>query len=79
MIEEWTILYHTDGMKGRAEFLRLMLEDAQISFVVSNEKLYGANGIMVRIVINASCDSLPLFSPKSANEITLRFVVSFHS
>jgi hypothetical protein len=51
MIHEWTILYHSGFFKGRAEFLRLMLEDAQVPYVVSNEKLYGASGLMVRKVV----------------------------
>lgn len=39
---EWTILYHWPGLfKGRAEYLRLMLEDAKVSYKVSGEDLNG--------------------------------------
>jgi glutathione S-transferase len=44
---EWTVLYHAPGIfKGRGEFLRLMLEDAQVSYVNTAEGLYGPNGMM---------------------------------
>lgn len=46
MSAEWTILYHGTSFKGRAEFLRLMLEDAQAPYVGSNEQLYGPAGLM---------------------------------
>ena len=39
---EWTILYHGPlNFKGRAEFLRLMLEDASVKYTNSADKLYG--------------------------------------
>jgi glutathione S-transferase len=45
---EWTVLYHAPGqIKGRGEFLRLMLEDAGISdYVNTAENLYGPDGMM---------------------------------
>jgi glutathione S-transferase len=49
----WTILYHgpitSEGhatSKGRAEFLRLMLEDKGVAYVNSDDNLYGPEGIM---------------------------------
>merc|ERR1712216_653170 len=45
---EWTILYHGQGgaaFKGRAEFLRLMLEDAGVDYNNSNDGLYGPSGM----------------------------------
>jgi glutathione S-transferase len=43
---EWTILYHVPGLcKGRGEFLRLMLEDKGISYVDTDENLYGPEGL----------------------------------
>ena len=49
--KEWTIHYHGGKdsfpvIKGRAEFLRLMLEDAQADYEVTNEDLYGPTGMM---------------------------------
>lgn len=44
----WTILYHTGtpGFKGRAEFLRLILEDAGVTdYRVTNANLYGPTGL----------------------------------
>ena len=45
---EWTILYHGGGktFKGRAEFLKLMLEDKQVPYTITGDNLYGANGMM---------------------------------
>ena len=44
---EWTILYHSPGQfKGRGEFLRLLLEDAQVAYKDTGEGLYGPNGLM---------------------------------
>lgn len=44
---EWTVCYHQPGkMKGRGEFLRLMLEDAGVSYVNSAEDLYGPKSMM---------------------------------
>ena len=44
---EWTLLYHAPGkLKGRGEFLRLMLEDAGISYLDSGDNLYGPTGLM---------------------------------
>ena len=44
---EWTVLYHGAGkFKGRGEFLRLMLEDAGVSYTNSDENLYGPTGSM---------------------------------
>lgn len=40
----WKILYHAGDFRGRAEFIRLILEDAGISYEESNEKLYGPDG-----------------------------------
>jgi glutathione S-transferase len=46
--KEWTIIYHFGGtaFKGRAEFLRLMLEDKKIDYGLSGENLRGPKGIM---------------------------------
>ncbi|CAB9527095.1 glutathione Stransferase [Seminavis robusta] len=44
---EWTVLYHAPGkFKGRGEFLRLMLEDKGVSYVNTDENLYGPDGMM---------------------------------
>lgn len=44
---EWTILYHQPGkLKGRGEFLRLMLEDKGISYVNTDANLFGPEGWM---------------------------------
>jgi glutathione S-transferase len=46
-VSEWTVLYHAPGkLKGRGEFLRLMLEDAGVSYADSGDNLYGPTGIM---------------------------------
>jgi glutathione S-transferase len=44
--DEWTILYHGGGtsFKGRAEFLRLMLEDAGVPYNNSSKDLNGPTG-----------------------------------
>ncbi|KAL3928508.1 MAG: hypothetical protein SGBAC_012622 [Bacillariaceae sp.] len=46
--KEWTILYHgaAKTFKGRAEFLRLMLEDACVEFEIVGDNLRGPTGIM---------------------------------
>ena len=44
---EWTVLYHSPGkFKGRGEFLRLMLEDADVPYLNSGDNLYGPTGLM---------------------------------
>lgn len=44
---EWTVLYHGAGsFKGRGEFLRLMLEDKGVSYVNTDENMYGPMGLM---------------------------------
>jgi glutathione S-transferase len=47
---EWTVCYHAkengDIVKGRADFLRLILEDAGTSYLNSAADLYGPNGMM---------------------------------
>jgi glutathione S-transferase len=43
---EWTILYHSGKFKGRAEFLRLMLEDARVPYGCESASLYGPKGSM---------------------------------
>lgn len=40
----WHILYHSGDFKGRGEFIRLILEDAGVSYEESSEKLYGPEG-----------------------------------
>ena len=46
-IPEWTVLYHLPGqLKGRGEFLRLMLEDKGVSYVNTDDNLYGPEGMM---------------------------------
>jgi len=42
---EWCILYHDAPFKGRAEFLRLMFEDAGVEYTESSNNLYGPTGI----------------------------------
>jgi glutathione S-transferase len=46
--KEWTIIYHgaAKTFKGRAEFLRLILEDAGAEYEVSGDNLYGPTGMM---------------------------------
>lgn len=46
--KEWTIFYHFGGkgLKGRAEFLKLMLEDKQADYEITGESLYGPTGVM---------------------------------
>eukprot|EP00747_Dinoflagellata_sp_TGD_P073837 gnl/TRDRNA2_/TRDRNA2_158082_c0_seq1.p1 gnl/TRDRNA2_/TRDRNA2_158082_c0~~gnl/TRDRNA2_/TRDRNA2_158082_c0_seq1.p1 ORF type:complete len:262 (-),score=49.32 gnl/TRDRNA2_/TRDRNA2_158082_c0_seq1:51-836(-) len=41
----WRILYHAGEFKGRAEFIRLILEDAGVEYTESAENLYGPEGI----------------------------------
>jgi glutathione S-transferase len=44
---EWTILYHGKGtLKGRGEFLRLMLEDKCLKYEDTDDNLYGPKGMM---------------------------------
>jgi glutathione S-transferase len=43
---EWTVVYHPCNFKGRGEFLRLMLEDAKISYKDTGTDLYGPSGMM---------------------------------
>jgi glutathione S-transferase len=46
---EWTICYHQAAgktLKGRGEFLRLLLEDAGVEYNDSGENLYGPTGMM---------------------------------
>jgi glutathione S-transferase len=44
---EWTLIYHASPIKGRAEPIRLMFEDAKISYVSEGgPTLYGPNGMM---------------------------------
>lgn len=45
-MSEWTIVYHEGEFKGRAEPLRLLLEDAGIQYDVNHENLYGPEGFM---------------------------------
>jgi glutathione S-transferase len=45
-VPEWTILYHGGPFKGRAEFLRLMLEDAGVTYGFESDGLYGPKGSM---------------------------------
>jgi len=40
----WRILYHSGNFKGRAEFIRLILEDAGVHYEESAEQLYGPDG-----------------------------------
>eukprot|EP00980_Cylindrotheca_fusiformis_P021159 scaffold8131_cov74-Cylindrotheca_fusiformis.AAC.3 len=44
--KEWTIFYHYGGsvFKGRAEFLRLMLEDKQVDYDITGDNLRGSTG-----------------------------------
>jgi len=66
---EWTILYHSPGkFKGRGEYLRLMLEDAGISYVDSGDHLYGPEGRMDAFrgspeAVAAKDDHYPVFFP----------------
>eukprot|EP00439_Symbiodinium_sp_Y106_P066456 s1888_g10.t2 len=43
---EWTLVYHDGPLKGRAEPLKLLLEDAGMSYEVSSDNLYGEKGHM---------------------------------
>jgi glutathione S-transferase len=46
-VVEWTLCYHQPGkIKGRGEFLRLMLEDAGVPYEDSADGLYGPTGMM---------------------------------
>ena len=67
---EFVILYHGPvGFKGRAEFLRIMLEDAGADYSNSANNLYGPQGVMDRF--RGSADGVkteiaglaPLFYP----------------
>ena len=44
----WTVLYHIappeSAFKGRAEFLKIMLEDAAVDYHFTNKDLYGPDG-----------------------------------
>jgi len=47
--DQWVLIYHGGSpakFKGRAEFLRLMLEDAGVSYTLTGEDLYGPTGSM---------------------------------
>lgn len=44
--EEWTLVYHDGPLKGRCEPLKLLLEDAGVSYEVSSDNLYGETGHM---------------------------------
>lgn len=41
----WTLIYHEVPFKGRAEFIRLILEDAGVAYAESSANLYGPDGI----------------------------------
>uniref|UniRef100_A0A7S4UY27 GST C-terminal domain-containing protein n=1 Tax=Alexandrium monilatum TaxID=311494 RepID=A0A7S4UY27_9DINO len=41
----WRIIYHDVNFKGRAEFVRLILEDAGVTYVESSDNLYGPSGV----------------------------------
>jgi hypothetical protein len=43
---EWTILYFEGAFKGKAEFLRLMLEDAGVPYTCQSDNLVGPKGSM---------------------------------
>jgi glutathione S-transferase len=47
-VPEWTLLYHRSAnpFKGRGEFLRLILEDAQVPYLDTGDNLYGPQGMM---------------------------------
>ena len=66
---EWTLLYHSPGkIKGRGEFLRLMLEDAGISYVDSGDNLYGPSGMMDAFrgspdAVDVQSSPYPIFFP----------------
>jgi len=40
----WCLLYHAGPFKGRAEFMRLLFEDAGVTYKESADKLYGPEG-----------------------------------
>lgn len=40
----WTLLYHGGEFKGRGEFVRLILEDAGVTYSESADNLYGPEG-----------------------------------
>mmetsp|Transcript_27175 Transcript_27175/g.63220 ORF Transcript_27175/g.63220 Transcript_27175/m.63220 type:complete len:266 (-) Transcript_27175:76-873(-) len=42
---KWRLIYHDVNFKGRAEFVRLMLEDAGIQYEETSENLYGPTGL----------------------------------
>lgn len=66
---EWTLLYHAPGkMKGRGEYLRLLLEDAGASYENSDVNLYGPTGMMDAFraspeAIDKINDHYPVFFP----------------
>mmetsp|Transcript_44184 Transcript_44184/g.89221 ORF Transcript_44184/g.89221 Transcript_44184/m.89221 type:complete len:262 (-) Transcript_44184:97-882(-) len=41
----WRIIYHDVPFKGRAEFVRLILEDAGVAYEESSDNLYGPSGV----------------------------------
>ncbi|CAE7495406.1 unnamed protein product, partial [Symbiodinium pilosum] len=43
---EWTLVYHDGDLKGRAEPLKLLMEDAGVKYDVTSENLYGETGHM---------------------------------
>lgn len=78
MSNEWTIVYHggpKPEFKGRAEFLRLILEDAGVKYGVTGDNLYGPTGWMdafrgkmdsgltIDAVIAANDSPYPAFAP----------------
>ena len=72
--KEWTLLYHGGGksFKGRGEFIRIMLEDAQVDYDYTGDNLYGPTGMMdcfrgsAEAVLKDDADSTlsnPIFFP----------------
>jgi len=45
-VPEWTVVYHSGNFKGRGEYLRLMLEDADVPYQNLGDNLFGATGMM---------------------------------
>eukprot|EP00413_Alexandrium_margalefii_P047818 CAMPEP_0204584536 /NCGR_PEP_ID=MMETSP0661-20131031/46392_1 /ASSEMBLY_ACC=CAM_ASM_000606 /TAXON_ID=109239 /ORGANISM="Alexandrium margalefi, Strain AMGDE01CS-322" /LENGTH=261 /DNA_ID=CAMNT_0051593997 /DNA_START=50 /DNA_END=835 /DNA_ORIENTATION=+ len=41
----WRILYHDVPFRGRAEFIRLILEDAGVAYEECSDNLYGPSGV----------------------------------
>lgn len=75
---EWTVLYHTPGkFKGRGEFLRLMLEDAQVPYKNCGDNLYGPNGLMDAfrgapehiLTFHNDPEDFPLFFPPAIQHV----------